>query len=977
LIVSHLQLKSFWIASCLVLSLFTISRNLSAQNSKPVWADTLRAKELLASSNKLNRRELFDASLQKAEEAVAILSGLYGENHVKTVNARMYVARVFRNKHKYAASATMFKQCLEVFIANHDTFNTMNCANNFGISLVSQEMYPEAKKYFNLSIQLARRDSAHLPNFLAQFKINLGNAFNQEKNYHEALVVLEEAKSTFTYFHDDYTLGLVNYHIGEAYYGLHDYTRAKENYLSSFVHLNAVLESGHSYLADLQVKIGLCLQQTGEPETGLIYLLKAKDAYLRYGINDVNYSRVSHNLGQYYLGQKMYSAAIEQLELSLNLKEKLFTKQSTYLLNTLESLGEAYAQSGQFDRSSTQYRRALHIIADSLNGNNKTRYPLYIKLAELQFARGDHPGCQHYCDTAFQISGFDPDHPENAFPREYFRKICQIRARSFYQQFFQLQDTSYLLHAERYFELAVKTLFLEVSEISVTSSRETFYDHDHDLLEQLLDAYMQLFKATGNRKYAIAAFQIAGHNKAFLLAESMSRNGSLRYSGIPESILLKVYGLQDKISDAEKLLNVPDHRSPSQMDTAALGINRDLSMLRKDYEALLHQIEKTYAGYFRLAPLSQDIPIANHGNKSLAPDQGILMYGLTSTSIYSFVLTRDTFCFTSIPMDASFKEQLESFPKSLTEYYRLTKEDDALYDQSLKTYIDLARVLYEKLVLPVAALLPGRIVIIPENILCYMPFEALLTGPPKDVGNFRTYPYWAREKSISYSLSTDFLKSSTPPTARKPSKNWLGLAPFTGTVKNENLGSRSKSNTTYPPLPFSGIEVKTIASLVHGEVWLDSEARKDRFSKETSEFRILHLATHSHADDRLGDYSSVAISADGDPLLAKDLYKYSLNAEMVVLSACEAAGGKMLRGEGIIGLVRAFTYAGSQSIVASLWAANDQSTATLMVDFYKSLLEGHSKDEALKAARMKAMNQMHPFFWAGFRVYGKVTPLWP
>ncbi len=168
--------------------------------------------------------------------------------------------------------------------------------------------------------------------------------------------------------------------------------------------------------------------------------------------------------------------------------------------------------------------------------------------------------------------------------------------------------------------------------------------------------------------------------------------------------------------------------------------------------------------------------------------------------------------------------------------------------------------------------------------------------------------------------------------------------------------------------------------MVRGEAWLNTATRPGRFQEAAFRYRILHLATHSRADDRMGHYSYLVTSMSGERLPAKDLYQMSLAAEMVVLSACEAGGGKLLRGEGIIGLVRAFTYAGARSIVASLWVANDQSTATLMLDFYRRLLQGTPKDVALKAVRINTINQSpaaaHPFFWAGFRVYGNLSPVW-
>ncbi|HNM28016.1 MAG TPA: CHAT domain-containing protein, partial [Saprospiraceae bacterium] len=230
-------------------------------------------------------------------------------------------------------------------------------------------------------------------------------------------------------------------------------------------------------------------------------------------------------------------------------------------------------------------------------------------------------------------------------------------------------------------------------------------------------------------------------------------------------------------------------------------------------------------------------------------------------------------------------------------------------------------------------------------------------------------------KAISYGFSTDFW--TTQASARPPEKNWLGVAPFAGTADAVTQNTRKE---TFWSLPFSGREITAIAAITGGDIWLGEQASPGRFQQEAGHYRILHLATHSRADDWMGEYSYVATALRGDPLPAKDLYQFALAAEMVVLSACEAGGGKLLRGEGIIGMVRAFTFAGARSIVASLWVANDQSTAHLMTAFYRHLKNGLPKDRALQAARLELLNdspaEAHPFFWAGFRVYGLTKPVW-
>ena len=157
------------------------------------------------------------------------------------------------------------------------------------------------------------------------------------------------------------------------------------------------------------------------------------------------------------------------------------------------------------------------------------------------------------------------------------------------------------------------------------------------------------------------------------------------------------------------------------------------------------------------------------------------------------------------------------------------------------------------------------------------------------------------------------------------------------------------------------------------EVWLGADATKQKFQELASGFKILHLATHGKANHQDGEFSFLAFSTeDGSSLLSvAELYNLSLNADMVVLSACETGIGAQQRGEGVISLARAFAFAGAKSIVASLWSVNDKSTMEIMDQFYAGIKTGWSKPQALAQAKRDYLTKnpgqnAHPFFWAGF-----------
>ena len=136
---------------------------------------------------------------------------------------------------------------------------------------------------------------------------------------------------------------------------------------------------------------------------------------------------------------------------------------------------------------------------------------------------------------------------------------------------------------------------------------------------------------------------------------------------------------------------------------------------------------------------------------------------------------------------------------------------------------------------------------------------------------------------------------------------------------------------------------------------------------------MLHIATHGYADPEYPEFSGLLLAGEGanqyDTLTAQEVYMWSLRARLVTLSACQTAMGKTVEGEGVMGLTRAFIYAGAQDVLCTLWPVADESTKALMVVFYGNLKQGQPIEDALRnaqAALAAASATRHPFFWAGF-----------
>ncbi len=185
-------------------------------------------------------------------------------------------------------------------------------------------------------------------------------------------------------------------------------------------------------------------------------------------------------------------------------------------------------------------------------------------------------------------------------------------------------------------------------------------------------------------------------------------------------------------------------------------------------------------------------------------------------------------------------------------------------------------------------------------------------------------------------------------------------------------------------LPRTRDEVEYIAGLFppdRSRVYFGKESTEEIVKQETlGRYRRLHFATHSLIDERDPSRSSVVFSLDDDPgedgfLEVSEISELELDCDLVVLSACQTGRGQLVSGEGILGLSRAFLYAGARSVVVSLWNVSDISTAQLMKNFYQNLVDGAGNATALRQAKLKmargSTETRHPYYWAPFIVVGE------
>ena len=363
--------------------------------------------------------------------------------------------------------------------------------------------------------------------------------------------------------------------------------------------------------------------------------------------------------------------------------------------------------------------------------------------------------------------------------------------------------------------------------------------------------------------------------------------------------------------------------------------------------------------------------------QDLDPGSSLLEFYLGSDSLYYFIVHGEALYFDKMVLPA----QLEQ---------RITDLLVALRGKDFKSYTTLAFDLYQQLMEPILKHIEStpalkqteHLLIIPDGVLSYIPFETLLTSPAQ-TNDYASLEYLLKSYRISYHYSSQLM--AQPVASQESNQRFLGFAPqFEDEFDGLAYGERTRAyQELMPGLPNAKEEVETIASLLNGVAQTGIDATESNFKKMAAQYSILHLASHSIIEDEEPLYSKLLFDNEADSLEdgalhVYELYNMQLNADLVTLSACNTGIGKLYKGEGMISLARGFLYAGVPNLVMSLWAVPDRPTKDLMTYFYEELRKGNSKDLALHRAKIRFLENAdnvtaNPYYWGSFIYMGQTN----
>jgi len=515
-----------------------------------------------------------------------------------------------------------------------------------------------------------------------------------------------------------------------------------------------------------------------------------------------------------------------------------------------------------------------------------------------------------------------------------------------------------------------------------------------------IDILMKLDKLHPEKHLAQRAFEINDSARSRALLENITESSAKIRQGVDPALLEQERVLQEQLTARAayymRSLNAED-RDESNI------AERELREITTTYQELQTQIRRQSPRYVNL--ISPE-PLKLNEIQSEINDANTLLlaYALGDERSYVWAVTADSFAVFELPARDKIELVVQETTKNLivrqalaedgaSDYFERTAAADADYWRNAATLSDM-------LLAPVAHLIQDkRLLIIPDGKLRYIPFDAL---PVPGAGSERPPLVTTNETIVLPSAS---LLTAIRATKQNLNSSKLVIVLADPVFERSDTRVSSAEVATIPsPLPAlrdSASVVKTnlqrllgtrqeaeeiMALTPSGEGFVATDFNASRAitaNGQLGQFRIVHIATHGVVNTEHPELSGIVLSlvdrsgkSEDGFLQLHDIYNLDLSqTQLVVLSACRTALGKEVTGEGVIGLTRGFMYAGSKSVIASLWKVDDHATAELMQHFYQAMFdEGLPPSAALRKAKEAMWRQPRwraPYYWAAFELQGE------
>ena len=661
------------------------------------------------------------------------------------------------------------------------------------------------------------------------------------------------------------------------------------------------------------------------------------------------------------------AAAQTYLGQALQLLEKDLSPDSLAVASVLTNLGNIARQRGNTVLSEQYYRQAL-ATQHAQAPDSPAEANSFQSLAQLARQRGDLQEAESDFRRALAI-------------QEQKTPVSGARAGTLFGLASLLRAQRRVDEAGQAYAAAADVLEKQTASLGGTAEERSVFRARY---ENNYKDYVDFLITQRQPEAALRAMERA---RAWALLEMLA---TVRVSpgGSHDAALdRRKHSLEEEIGAASsyRIRLLDDGRTGPQL----ADLDRRLAELQSRYRETEEQLQLLNPAYDALAH-----PQTLSGQQVqglLDPDTLLLEYSLGQGSSYVWAITPTTLSVYRLQRRQVIEQAVTRVRESMTARALRIKETDARRLRRLRAldeqYPAAARELSRLVLGPVAGLLNAkRIVIVSDGALQYVPFAALPEPPgaQSDSGD-ENAPLLERHEITNLPSASVLAELRRQAQLRvTPSKAVVVLADPVFDVHDERIQAASTAESIDRLLwtRLEATEIMKVTPVGTGVELLDFDAsRTAALSPLLSQFRMVHFATHAVSDSEHPERTGLVLSLfdrDGRPqngfVGLEQIYGLNLSADLVVLSACETALGRDVGGEGLVGLVRGFMYAGASRVVASLWRVDDEVTAQLMARVYRHIeQDGLSPAAALRASQLEIRKESRwsfPYYWAAFQLQG-------
>ena len=916
------------------------------------------------------------------KRSLAITEKALGAVHPQVATTLNNLAALYEEQGRYRDAELLYKRSLairEIAIGtvHPDVANTLNCLADL---YREQGRYADAEPFYKRSLAIREKalgpghpDVANTLKGLADLYLNQGRFGDAEPLYKRSLAITEKA------------LGAVHRNVANTLKGLADlylkqgrYGDAEPLYKRSLAITEKALGAEHPNVATLLYDLSVLYQaQASYGDAEPLYKRSLAIFEKAFGAESSHVAGPLNGLAQLYEAQGRYGDAEPLFKRSLAITEKAFGAEHPQVATALNNLAVLYDHQVRYTDAEPLYERSLAISEKAFGAEHPQVATSLNNLATLYVLRGRYDEAEPLYKRSLAISekAFGAEHPDVA---ESLNDLAEM-------YLLQKRYSDALIIVRRVISLK-QSRTSNAFAILVGSQKENLINDN----QAFADGFnvLQVSSSSG------AADSIGK------LAQRFAAGSSDLAALIRSNQDLAVEGDQ-----ADKVLVAAFSKSANERNAAQEAqLRKRLADIGSERERIQATLSQKFPDY---AALAKPDPVSKEDTQKLLGDDEAVVAFYTGTKSYVWVVTKTDAFWTEIPVSAKMLgDEVSQLRESLT--FAVDKPFDAV----------LAHKVYQKIFGPIADKLKGkqRLSILADGALTSLSFDLLITEDPagkklKDM-EWMVKSYSSTVIPSIFSLKTMraqfaqskaskpmigfadpvFSKESQAQARGNPKVAMRGLADFYMGAQL-NMDALAKA---LPQLPSTRQEVLAVAKSVKAS---ESDVKLGLAATETAvkqvqlnQYRIVYFATHGLVSGELSKFTkakaepALAFTFPDKPselddglLQASEIAQLKLDADWVVLSACNTASSNGVGAEPLSGLARAFLYAGARSLVVSNWDVSDDGTAALMTQLFEISTKHPelSHGQALQRAELKLLadakdeEQAHPRYWAPFVVVGE------